>query len=186
MLSASIKVIWLGVFLLVCLVIIFLDQHCLRVDVLLSVSMCYRLNENTIFHVIHQYLIALLTFLLLISRLNFFDVSWMIDVILVVFRHFWIVSATSSNSKQLFLDSQCFILLSNGLMWIFDFDFHEGFRSSRFDITISTLNAIFLVANLASTRSSIWKIQQWIFLLLFQMAAKNDFSSKTLAFVKSR
>ena len=73
--------------------------------------------------------IALLTFPLLISQLNFLHILVMADVVLVFFRHFSIFSASFSNSNSSH-DSQSSILFSNGLRWTFDFDFQEGFRSS--------------------------------------------------------
>ena len=86
-------------------------------------------------------LIALWALPVLMLQLNFVDILLTVDVVLLVFKHFWIVSSSFSDSAGS-TDSQCSTLLSNALRSSFDFDFCESFCSSRFGVTIIALNAI--------------------------------------------
>ena len=82
--------------------------------------------------------IALLILPFLISRINFLDISTMVNGVLDTLKSFWMVSA-SFNSSMISPACHSFIRFSNDFKWSFDFDFREGFSKRRLGITIISL-----------------------------------------------
>ena len=90
----------------------------------------------------------------LISRVNFLDISAMVDGVWNTLKYFWMFSASFNNSM---ISPTCdsFIRFSNDFKWSFDFNFREGFCKRRIGITLIALNVISVTGACLSTSSSV-------------------------------
>ena len=119
----------------------------------------------------------------LISRVNFLEISLIDVALLVAFILFWIVSL-SFNSSMTSPDSHNSNLCSKALKWSFDFDFCEGFCSSKLGITIIALNAISFSGESRSYSLINLETSPITFLSAFPVGNRNGFFSETRQFHK--